>query len=102
MIYDHHEFLGHVGFPRLWEHMALRYLFGDILGAKRFAREVMGGCETCQASKRPHTLKAPIKSTPIPPAPMASVCMDLFSLPRVELDGQILDTLIVCVDRHSG
>ena len=33
-IYDHHEFLGHVKFPRLWEHMALRYLFGNILGAK--------------------------------------------------------------------
>ena len=70
-----------MGFPRLWEHMILRFLSGDIVGAKKFAREVMGGCEICQACKWPHTLKAPIKSTPIPPAPMASVRIDLFSLP---------------------
>ena len=47
-------------------------------------------------------MKAPIKSTAVPPATMASVCIDLFSLPKVDLEGQILDTLIVCVDRHSG
>ena len=28
--------------------------------------------------------------------------MDLFSLPPVVQDGKTLDTLIVCVDRHSG
>ena len=33
---------------------------------------------------------------------MCSVCLDLFSLTPVEQNGQILDTLIVCVDRHSG
>ncbi len=94
--------MGHVGFPRIWEHMDLRFLFGSISSAKRFAREVMGACETCQACQRPRSLKAPIKSTPIPPAVMCSVCIDLFSLPPVSQDGQILDTLIVCVDRHSG
>ncbi len=38
LIYDHHEFLGHVGFSRLWEHMILRYLFGDILSAKKVCK----------------------------------------------------------------
>ena len=33
---------------------------------------------------------------------MNSVCMDLFSIPPVEQDGRLLDTLVVCVDRHSG
>ncbi len=102
-IYEHHQFMGHVGFPRIWEHMDVKFLFGCITSARRFAREVMGACETCQACQRPRSLKAPIKSTPIPPAVMCSVCIALFfSLPLVDLDGQILDTLIVCVDRHSG
>ena len=59
-------------------------------------------CESCQACQRPHSLKSPIESTPVPPAVMCSVCMYLFSLPPVVQDGKILDTLIVCVDRHSG
>ena len=33
---------------------------------------------------------------------MSSVCIDLFSLPPVEKNGKLFDTLIVCVDRHSG
>ena len=33
---------------------------------------------------------------------MASVAIDLFQLPLVEWEGQNYDTLIVCVDRHSG
>jgi hypothetical protein len=62
----------------------------------------MGLCEACQACQMPRSLIAPIESTPIPPAPMASVAMDLFHLPLVEWEGQAYDNLIVCVDRHSG
>ena len=69
---------------------------------KKIAREVMGVCESCQACQRPRSFKSTIKSTPVPPALMCSVCLELFSLPPVEQNGQILDTLIVCVDRHSG
>ena len=61
----------------------------------------MGVCESCQACQRPRSLKSPIESTPVPPAVMCSVCMYLFSLPPVVHDGKILDTPIVCVDRHS-
>ena len=34
VIYDNHLFLGHVGFYRIWEHMNLRFQWGDILSAK--------------------------------------------------------------------
>ena len=64
--------------------------------------KIMGMCEACQACQRPRSLKSPIESTPIPPAPMASVAIDLFQLPLVGWEGQNYDTLIVCVDRHSG
>ncbi len=82
--------------------MNLRYLEGDILSAKKIAQGVMGVCETCQACLKAPLFKYHIKYTPILPAVMCSVCIDLFSLPPVDLDGQILDTLIVCVDKHSG
>ena len=36
------------------------------------------------------------------PAVMVSVSMDLFKLPPVVWEGVTYDTLIVCVDRHSG
>jgi len=59
-------------------------------------------CEVCEACQKPRSLKMPIESTPIPPAPMASVAMDLFSLPPVESEGVKYDMVSVCVDRHSG
>ena len=69
---------------------------------KKIARKVMGVRESWQACQRPLSLKSPIESNPIPPAVLCSVCIDLFKLLLVGQDGQILDTLIVCVDRHSG
>ena len=67
VIYDHHQFLGHVGFERIWAHMDLRYSWGNLPGAKKFAKEVMGVCEACHACQRPRSLKSRIESTPIPP-----------------------------------
>ena len=89
VIYDHHQFFGHVGFQRIRAHMEVRYQWGDNLGAKKFAREVMGVCESCQACQRTRSLKSPIESTLIPPAIMSSVCMDLFSLPPVVRDKKL-------------
>jgi hypothetical protein len=102
LIYDHHQFLGHVGYQRLWQHMGVRYDWGDFARAQKLAKTIMGVCESCQACQRPHTLRAPIQSSPVPPAIMVSVAMDLFHLPTVNWEGQSYDTLIVCVDRHSG
>ena len=75
---------------------------GEQFGRKKIAREVMGVCESCQACQRPRSLNFLIASTPIPPAIMSSVCIDLFSLPPVVRDKKLGDSLIVCVDRHSG
>ena len=102
VIYDHHGFLGHVGFQRLWDHMSIRYEWGNVAWALKFAKEVMGGCEACQACQKLHTLRTKIECTPIPPAVMVSVSMDLFKLPPVGWEGVTYDTLIVFVDRHYG
>ena len=44
----------------------------------------------------------PIESTPIPPAPMTSVAIDLFKMPHVRYEGGEYNMMAVCVDRHSG
>ena len=40
--------------------------------------------------------------TPIPEAPFTSVCLDIFSMPKVDWLSTPYDTILVCVDRHSG
>ncbi len=40
--------------------------------------------------------------TPIPPAPFLSVCVDIFSLTEVSWQNQSYDSLVLCVNRHSG
>ena len=40
--------------------------------------------------------------TPIPDRFMASVCLDIFSMPVTEWRGQHFDAFLLCVDRHSG
>jgi hypothetical protein len=40
--------------------------------------------------------------TPIPEAPLISVCVDIFSLPEVEWKENMYDAAVLCVDRHSG
>ena len=70
--------------------------------AAAFAKQVAAQCETCQACVRPQNKFGPIVPTPIPPATMASVAIDVFAMPPVRTDGKTLDCAVVCVDRHSG
>ncbi len=46
--------------------------------------------------------KGKYEMTPIPEAPLISVCVDIFSLPEVEWQNNIYDAAVLCVDRHSG
>ena len=102
IIRDYHSFLGHPGFPRLWDAMDLRYEWGDSKLAKSFAKEVIQHCETCQACQYPRFRKGIVEPTPIPPMPMASVALDNFKMTPVVFEGQSYDSMALCVDRHSG
>eukprot|EP00667_Euglena_gracilis_P000113 EG_transcript_113 len=102
VIQEIHEFLGHVGPEKVWKHMAIRFVWADEKAAKQLNQNCSKNCSTCQASVRGESLKGPIESTPIPPALMTSVAIDLFRMPRVLHDGGEYDTLALCVDRHSG
>ena len=92
----------HAGFPRLWHHLDLKYAWAERGEAKKFAKVVMGECVVCQACTRPTRLKSCIEHTPIPPALMYSVSLDVFQLHKVTYLGIEYDCMVVCVDRHSG
>jgi hypothetical protein len=102
VVQENHEFLGHVGPDKTWHHMHLRFAWADEKQARTFNQGVCKQCPICQASKRGEVLKGPIQSTPIPPAPMIHVAVDLFKMPRVWYEGEEFDTMALCVDRHSG
>ena len=102
VIQETHEFLGHVGHERVWKHMLLRYAWADEKSAQQFSQNCSKLCGVCQASSRGDSLKGPIESTPIPPAPMSSVSIDLFKMPEVLWEGGKYNMMAVCVDRHSG
>jgi len=103
VIRGHHSYAGHPGGERLWEELSRRFVFANDAKAKKFTMAVHKQCEICQVtepSMGPYHCH--IVPTPIPPYLMASVSVDLFSLPEVRHEGKRYDTIGVCVDRQSG
>lgn len=100
---EHHEHHGHLAAERLLPGLELRYEIAvgiDLLG---MLGRVKRRCLVCQACQAPTwSAKQPIVMTPIPPRVMASVCLDIFSMPAVDWQGETFDCFLLCVDRHSG
>ena len=97
-----HEFMLHVGPQRLWDKLSLIYHFAVPEKAKEFTWEVGNQCETCQACQRPSAKEGPLAFTPIPPRIMESVAIDVFYVGPTTFEDQRFDSMVVCVDRHSG
>ena len=102
LINSEHDFVLHVGHEKLWEHLCKKYVWSEKKIAKEICEQISKSCPTCQACQRPQALKGVMEPTIIPPGPMISVCLDLFSMPTTKLDDKIFDTIVLCVDRHSG
>ena len=102
LIFDAHCFYVHIANPKLWQMLSVRYEWGLESEARAFSKKVSQVCPVCQACQRPNNRSAVIESTPIPPLPMVSVAIDVFSLPQVEWEGNVFDAILLCVDRHSG
>ena len=83
VVHENHDFLGHVGVEKTWYHMKNRYEWADEGMAKKITESDCKTCGICQACRRGNTSNTPIESTPIPPAPMSNVAIDLFRMPRV-------------------
>ena len=99
----HHEWLGHIGNARLCLDVDRRYVIPAGYDLRKMLQVVKRHCIVCQACDRPTTAtKGKLAMTPIPDRFMASVCLDVFSMPIVELQGAFYDAFLMCVDRHSG
>jgi hypothetical protein len=80
-----------------------RYQWPDPSLIQGLAQKVRRECVVCQACEHPNwSVKTPIVPTPVPTHVMSSVALDIFSLPRVEWQGETFDSLLLCVDRLSG
>lgn len=101
-VLDQHSFLGHVGVDRLWGYIKFRFQWADMDRVRRLLRHLLRVCQVCQACQRSTSLKARLRSLPVPAKIMSSVAIDLFSLPEVTSEGAKFNTMVVCVDRHSG
>ena len=105
MIRAYHFLNGHIGVEKLIKGLKVRYEFPDPNGdsLRNIAQRVKQGCAVCQACDPPNWAgKGKYEMTPIQEAPLISVCVDIFSLPEVDLEGMTYDAAVVCVDRHSG
>jgi hypothetical protein len=99
---EQHSIAGHMGGEAFWKFIKNRAAWADSSLAKSFAFDASKMCDTCQACNRVRTWSAPIVPTPIPPQIMASVAIDLFRMPPTWVSKKLYDTMVVCVDRHSG
>ena len=97
-----HEVKGHHGFERTWELLSRQYEWADARVAQECTRTINRECHTCQANDRPRNKYGPIAYTPIPPAIMEHVALDIFNMPEVRIEGKRYDCMVVCVCRHSG
>ena len=103
VVKEHHRSVGLIGADRLRAELDRWYTFGDCPAMRRAAEEIIKRCAVCQATEHPHhSLKAPIRPTPVPPRVMDSVALDVFYMDQVQFQGVEFDCLVLCVDRHSG
>ena len=98
----YHDVMGHVGVERLWADLNKNCVMAKSTYARKLCSQIARQCEICQASNRISRTKGPVEFTPIPPNIMTSVAIDLFRLPTVKFEGKTFDSIIACVDRHSG
>lgn len=100
---EFHEWNGHLTPERLAPGMDLRFEPPAGVQFSPILQRVRENCLVCQQCQAPTwSLKQKLEMTPIPPRVMASVCLDVFSMPEVEWQGQTYDAFLLCVDRHSG
>ncbi len=69
---------------------------------QEIAQRVRRQCVVFQACEHPNwSVRTPIVLTPVPTHVMSSVALDMFSLPRVEWQGEVYGSMLLRVDRLS-
>ena len=106
IVRNHHFLDGHISSAKLAKALPVKYAFPVIdppMSLFNLCDRVKKGCIVCQASDHPNWQHRGIYvMTPIPEAPLMSVCLDIFSMPKVTWQSESYDTILLSVDRHSG
>ena len=75
----------------------------DEIGPYNAIKQVREGCSVCQACKPDNqNVKGEAQWTPIPDQPVESAGMDSFSVPEVHIGKEVLDCVVMFLDRHSA
>ena len=99
----HHAFCAHVAGQRLILEMSRRYEFSERIHVGALVDKVKRNCMVCQACERPNwAIQGEISMAPVPERFMASVCLDVFSMPATSWMQVEYDAFLLCVDRQSG
>ena len=78
----HHEWLGHIGVDRLILEVGLRYEIPQGINLREILEDIKKRCQICQACDRPNwSARGPLSMTVVPSRFMASVALDVFSMP---------------------
>ena len=85
VVREHHVTIAHASEKRLLAELDRRYCFPATCGIKNLVHKVKSECMVCQACEPPtESMQTEIHFTPVPDRFMASVCLDVFSMPTVE------------------
>ncbi len=97
-----HVETGHPGVQRLVLASRSRFEFpGGTIAP--MVQSIRKGCLVCQACESPNLpQKRPLRMNPVVEGFWASICLDIFSLPTVEWQGESYDGLLLCVDRATN
>ena len=103
VVREHHVAAAHVVGKRFLAELARRYIFPPATDFRTEADRVRRECPVCQACEPPtYSVREEVHMTPVPDRFMASVCLDIFSMPATEWLGQPFDSYLLCVDRLTG
>ena len=97
----HNAQLMHPGRDKMQQDLEWRFKFPP--GYYASLDKYCSDCAVCRATKSPNHCTAgnPVY-TAIPEAPMRSVAMAVFAMPKVTVEGETYDCVILAVDKHSG
>ena len=99
---DLHQNLNHAGIAKTTKEASRRFVFSPKFKVEEEVRKIRKTCVTCQACDPPTFSETPLEFTPIPPHIFSSVCLDLVKIGDTDWENKHFDSILVCVDRHSG
>ena len=103
VVREHHEAAAHAVGKRFVAELGRRYSFPPTSDFQAIAERVRRECLVCQACEPPtYSLREEVHMTPVPDRFMASVCLDIFSMPETTWLGVQYDCYLMCVDRLTG